>query len=1706
MQNKDGFFINGASGVDNNADDFMSKMDADIAKFRPPRSSNLDGYLKNYNIRTSETPSTKNLSLSDYGKAFQANLANDRSIVDPMKMVKPHMGDFRNPNLPNQYWDRYAAYGSDFKKLGTFDPTRDNESFYNAHTNGWDDFQRAFGQWSSLAGTMFVDAMSFGSDVDTKTASQIERNFAIGSSSRKGVSGFATNTFLSSGFTIGILAEMAAEELAMAGLEAGLIAATPFTGGVSAIGAGAVGARMAAKATSTFMKLNKGLKTISNIRNQIDNLQDINKVRKMFNTVGGRAAKFLNPLEHTTDFVKTVDKMDDVSNTVKVTRGVASFYKDIRAVRAAYGESALEAGSVENEMKQTMMDEFYSKTGRYPNQEEAKSLTMNAKLAGHATFVQNMPLILLSNKITFGELNRGPFKRLYADVGKGLQGEYISSVGKNGIRTFTALPKNFLARQATMLKNPKVLLGNAMRYSTENVTEGLQEVGQEIITGLNKDYYTDQYKGNLDRGGYYNYLTTNMDKQLSMQGLETFASGALMQMFVKPVTSFAGALTRGKKGMRDSVAGQIGGAINEAIIEPIQYAKRPDAYQKHKAQKLEQSLNGKQALEDELTMLTDFFKDPMKYLSPQLSNAVEQGKLLQAMDAAEKSGDKKAFMDFKDNSTFKHITTALNSGYFDSVIDHLKDLKQLSADEIKADYNQPYEQYIGAIDMTLKKAANIQKRWEYAQQTLPNPINLQGVDTTSPLGIKKAIQHKAWNEAVNELVFNQYSFDEAVARKESILSKLKSNIGLEKADYNSVNLLLNTTSRVAEISKLKSELEALGQFSQTTADMKKLVSDKTSRLAKLEKLNDVLTEAIDNTNTDTELTDAQYNSLHKAYAEYINNLSEESDDLVSSQKITDSLQDILDYNSLDARSKQLNKHLDTLANPKAFQELAQEMNDMLTVVYENKNVEIEKSLSLFKEKAIKDEMLKELNDAQLFMDVDQIEALKEDNKMPLQIYSSKKINGEYPLISYRSAEYKEAIAIIKEYHPELRDIPIYENIVDNVYSGKARNKTKNAKVSDTRTYAMLAAEYGFDPDATQSEVGIRKVLEQVLNSELTSRSEKMLAEDYMMRLTDDETITFVNNSSKPFNFNSESTTPLTIDARYSAEDFNNDGLPFEVLILKAVTARLVLPELENDADFNKDVTRLMTLAKEEFDKLSPDEKATHGLQDKLFLGLSSPENFAVEALTNLRFQRFLGTIQTDYQDKKNSIWYIFIDAVLANISKILGGANVNGTLLNEALNIVTARVKDVNEKIERPDSTKQDIAENDVVTKELNPATVSITELQQHPDLTNELITLFKQKNQEKIDADDTPLLENIDALDTASILESDGFKSFLRNPDYMSKERLFITYNEKLNPNKKEEPAQNITTSGKIGVIQQQPVTDAEFKQFTDKGIVSQERIVMLALKLKNNIPYNDQERAMYAEVSDNVESITRKLAEQPSEIITTDMRTELKNLGFKNIRNVAQAHEILALGLTIEQRRALEQDPSTNERDALQIKLRNEVFDKIDNAESPNALDDVKADIIQMLLSNPQYSTVGKITSEEIEKRIQKRLDELAKDVNFVDIQVGEKVQLNNSKKEFVKVIKKTDTQLTVISMNGKTQQTINKDNVESTIKFRNNAAIKAGGRLVDTPEITDADKEMFKKSTATAKEILENPDTLKADLEAAKASTEEDLFNDLNNKICK
>jgi hypothetical protein len=300
--------------------------------------------------------------------------------------------------------------------------------------------------------------------------------------------------------------------------------------------------------------------------------------------------------------------------------------------------------------------------------------------------------------------------------------------------------------------------------------------------------------------------------------------------------------------------------------------------------------------------------------------------------------------------------------------------------------------------------------------------------------------------------------------------------------------------------------------------MKKLVSDKTSRLAKLEKLNDVLTEAIDNTNTDTELTDAQYNSLHKAYAEYINNLSEESDDLVSSQKITDSLQDILDYNSLDARSKQLNKHLDTLANPKAFQELAQEMNDMLTVVYENKNVEIEKSLSLFKEKAIKDEMLKELNDAQLFMDVDQIEALKEDNKMPLQIYSSKKINGEYPLISYRSAEYKEAIAIIKEYHPELRDIPIYENIVDNVYSGKARNKTKNAKVSDTRTYAMLAAEYGFDPDATQSEVGIRKVLEQVLNSELTSRSEKMLAEDYMMRLTDDETITFVNNSSKPFNF------------------------------------------------------------------------------------------------------------------------------------------------------------------------------------------------------------------------------------------------------------------------------------------------------------------------------------------------------------------------------------------------------------------------------------------------------------------------------------------------------------------------------------------------------------------------------------------------------------
>ena len=330
--------------------------------------------------------------------------------------------------LHHHQYERYYEHPK-FEELG-FSPFRDNETFYNEKTGTWDDFKRAFGEWGTLAKLGFKDAMGFGDLTDQENAKTFERAIAIGQSSREGMAGFSTNLFLNSGYTMGIMGEMAAEEI-------GLAFITAMSGGsLSQV----TGPTMWARGARAFGKVKNAWQVGANLTKTLANLKDVNKARAYFQKTAQATGRFINPLEETTQFLSVTrhaDKFKDLSNLAKTATGFGAFYRDIRNLRLVYGESSLEGGMVENQMYSELLGEHYEKYGRPPTDEEAKVISNTAAQAGVSTALWNMPVIFLSNKIVFDNMFKGfnPLSKFTDDILETGAGTIIKTGAKQAQRS-----------------------------------------------------------------------------------------------------------------------------------------------------------------------------------------------------------------------------------------------------------------------------------------------------------------------------------------------------------------------------------------------------------------------------------------------------------------------------------------------------------------------------------------------------------------------------------------------------------------------------------------------------------------------------------------------------------------------------------------------------------------------------------------------------------------------------------------------------------------------------------------------------------------------------------------------------------------------------------------------------------------------------------------------------------------------------------------------------------------------------------------------------------------------------------------------------------------------------------------------------------------------------------------------------------------------
>jgi len=1168
--------------------------------------------------------------------------------------------------VDHHFYERYYEHPS-FDKLG-FTPFRDNESFYNENSSALSDLRRTYGEWASLGWLGLKDAAGFGSHSDAKTAKEFEHHMAIGSSTRGGTTEFLNNLFLNSGYTFGILGELAIEEIGLALITgASLGSAAPVTGSIAA-----------ARFTRAAMKIKEGFKVSRKIMNTLDNLKDVSKAKKFFLNTRNAAGRFINPLSSTTAFYKAKKsgKLTNLDGLATSTLGFASFYRDVRNIRLAYGESALEGGMVQNQMSKELLAEFIEKNGRPPTDEEAHEITNTAIAAGHSAAWQNLPTIFFSNKIVFDNMFKtfSPVKRLTDDIIE------VASKGKfsftKGIG-YGKLEKGWKGLVQTA-KNPKSYFRSGRNYFKANFAEGLQEIAQETISGATMDYYKNRgSKANILTGGYMNVLGENLEHMASAEGLEIFGSGFLM-----------GGMVQGPQKLITG-AWESKGRLSK---------KGRESYKETKAKKDEQ-------LNKTINILNQFYEDPKKFLAPDLENMMEQHELAAAMIEADNAGDEKTFRDLKTDSHFSHAMTALEMGRFDSMVEQLKEELNLSDEDILAIPGvKSVEGYKASINKAVSRAKDIEKRYDVMQKQFPNPINPNQFSGVERIEAIKA--HDAWSEAQKNAIFMGHSFDRTLERMNDILKTAKESSDLNNIPVSDFNKLFNFEDIHIELQDIEAQMKLMDTEEGTASkETKKIRKDRETTYKLLQSYEETMADYV-SVGEDTvdapgsEMTQEnkdKFNAAADAFEKYIKHLGQKHNQPIFNDNLAETFQKIVDYFQLKDDSKRLTSAVNTLMNPRAFKEHVQLIAEINQYNYENRKVKIGIMLKAYADAKGENKFLNELYDAGIFFDPEDWTALKENGDRPETFYD---VNTKDE-IQRGTKKFTKALEIVNK-HMEISGKEIPEHVAETTFSTKKRRK----KFNDRRTYKDLAEQYGFDPKAESSDVSTMDVLGAITDSPHATKREKALARAYMNHVPLGATIKFVKNHDSPGSYqHDDEGGVVTIDARYSSREYRLGSSPIEFVILHEETHRLTVEALATDEAYNEQITELRekTLAHYE----SEAEDKTEGLvrrPGKPYYGLMDNAEFVAEAMSNYVFQKFLGSIPHEHNPQNKTIWDSFVTRVLQMLKNTFGKKNTTGTVLNAAIDIITGQIGGVDApmtKMEYEDAKEKIKAQRDEALQEL---------------------------------------------------------------------------------------------------------------------------------------------------------------------------------------------------------------------------------------------------------------------------------------------------------------------------------------------------------------------------------------------------------------------
>ena len=897
----------------------------------------------------------------------------DLSLSDQLKLAaeqpKQNILPISDPiysNLKEVNFERYYAHPK-YNELG-FHPYQNNESYYNANSTKMDDISRAYSQFGKQYFTGLGASINSVIDIfsgeplrpDYVGAKSMEDAMRIGSTTRGGAFGTLTNLGLSFGYTAGIISSIALEELALA---AGSAAITLGSGGTAAPATAAgflslTGRNLfrTGRAVVNFFDAARYASAANAVMKSVNNIKT---ARQLFNVGASAAGRIFAP-EVTLAIEKWKTTGNTAQNLFNVTKSHNLFgaaYRDIRQINLALAEGKLEAGMVENRVRENRFQELTA-SGVKIDGTMLADLNDKAAQAGFTSLMQNTGIIYFSNKLFLRGALRG-FRGKTGGVGKyrinplkdPITGKALKGVYKQ--KSKYILPQVWNELKVSGFKGaPRVFAGSMMRYGAGGLAEGLQEVSQEAIAATNEGYYGALLRepGGGAKAFYGSFAMSGMKEQISSQGFETFLSGFLMSGLAGPYQQilFKGLprlySMRSKNSRKD-------------------YADQKEAEDKVIADIIKQSNEGSIGTEADGSTTIETILDPVQLQASLQKNTMD------AQNEAELAGDKYEYYNNKYFGDHAGIVSKFENGSINNTLDDIKGFTQMTNEELE----EAFPDQGGAIKIREKfdKQRNLIKEYGEAYDRSPEIFKKRYFPEKFAPGRlrneEKRLQ-RGYKHMQYIYMFNEGAFKDALERKTKIAEKLSNTPLFGKMAANDVTPLLDKESLQIELDRLDQEIDILqdnikNQTGLTEIDNKrnkKNLKDKTSRRNKLQAISKVYNNNLTNKGY---FDRRKRKSLETPIKNYLKALAISQGTYVDNDAVNAAIDEIIDYATLSQDAFMFNNTIDYLLDPNKMEDLTKRSAEYFKTLGANKNsiltAQIRDMINVEKQNGLINELAKE---------------------------------------------------------------------------------------------------------------------------------------------------------------------------------------------------------------------------------------------------------------------------------------------------------------------------------------------------------------------------------------------------------------------------------------------------------------------------------------------------------------------------------------------------------------------------------------------------------------------------------------------------------------------------------------------------------------------------------------------------------------------------